>query len=51
MIKAVEDVVGTVHQECVSERSSSKGAYISVTVSNAGPLFSWHDDGNHLVPT
>jgi len=35
MVKAVEEVVGTIHQECISERSSSKGRYLSVTV---GPL-------------
>lgn len=32
MIKAVEQVTGPVHVECISERPSSKGSYISVTV-------------------
>lgn len=32
----VEDVVGTVHEECVNSRLSAKGNYISVTV---GPVW------------
>lgn len=36
MVSAVESVVATpVHEECVQERPSSKGSYISVTV---GPV-------------
>lgn len=36
MLKAVEDVVGTVHLECVSERPSSGGKYVSIRV---GPVW------------
>lgn len=36
MLKAVEDVVGTVHVECVSERPSSGGKYVSVRI---GPVW------------
>ncbi len=36
MVGAVEQVVGVVHTECVSQRSSSKGQYLSVTV---GPVW------------
>lgn len=36
MVQAVESVVGTVHTECVSDRSSARGRYISVTV---GPVW------------
>lgn len=36
MISSVEDVVGSVHVECISERSSSQGKYVSVTV---GPVW------------
>lgn len=36
MKKAVEDVVGTVHLECVSERPSSGGKYVSVRI---GPVW------------
>ena len=32
MVSTVEAVVGPVHVECVSERASSKGSYLSVTV-------------------
>ena len=36
MVSAVESVVATpVHEECVQERPSSKGSYISVTI---GPV-------------
>jgi putative lipoic acid-binding regulatory protein len=36
MLKAVEAVVGTVHMECVSERPSSGGKYVSVRI---GPVW------------
>lgn len=36
MTACVEEVVGTVHQECVNSRLSSNGNYISVTV---GPVW------------
>lgn len=36
MLKAVEAVVGTVHVECVSERPSSGGKYVSVRI---GPVW------------
>ena len=36
MVSAVSSVVGSVHCECISERNSSSGAYISVTV---GPVW------------
>lgn len=36
MLKAVEAVVGTVHLECVSERPSSGGKYVSVRI---GPVW------------
>jgi putative lipoic acid-binding regulatory protein len=31
MTACVEEVVGTVHEECISSRLSTKGNYISVT--------------------
>lgn len=34
-LQAVESVVGTVHMECISQRPSSKGQYISVKI---GPV-------------
>lgn len=40
MIKAVEQVTGPVHVECISERPSSKGSYISVTVRVWGKVCS-----------
>lgn len=43
MVSAVESVVGHVHLECVSERSSSAGSYISVTV---GPV--WVQDADQV---
>ncbi|GAX78253.1 hypothetical protein CEUSTIGMA_g5695.t1 [Chlamydomonas eustigma] len=36
ILQAVESVVGPVHVECMSQRASSKGAYLSVTV---GPVW------------
>jgi len=36
MKQAVEEVVGTVHLECVSERPSSGGKYVSVRI---GPVW------------
>lgn len=36
MLAAVESVVGTVHMECVSERPSSGGKYVSVRI---GPVW------------
>ncbi|KAG1660258.1 hypothetical protein FOA52_007656 [Chlamydomonas sp. UWO 241] len=44
MVKAVEGVVGTVHQECISDRSSSRGSYISVTV---GPV--WVESCDQII--
>jgi putative lipoic acid-binding regulatory protein len=41
MVGAVEQVVGSVHIECVSERSSSRGRYVSVTV---GPVWVRNSD-------
>lgn len=43
MLKAVEDVVGTVHVECVSERPSSGGKYVSVRI---GPV--WVESGDQV---
>jgi putative lipoic acid-binding regulatory protein len=36
MMQAVESVVGTIHVECVSERPSSGGKYVSVRI---GPVW------------
>lgn len=36
MLSAVQSVVGTVHMECVSERPSSGGKYVSVRI---GPVW------------
>lgn len=42
MVGAVESVTGeSVHEECVQERPSSKGSYISVTV---GPVLMHNRD-------
>ena len=46
MVSAVESVVATpVHEECVQERPSSKGSYISVTV---GPVLLHNRDQARL---
>lgn len=44
MVAAVERVVGSVHEECVSERHSSQRKYISVTV---GPV--WIQNGDQII--
>eukprot|EP00879_Flechtneria_rotunda_P009868 GHRR01010320.1.p1 GENE.GHRR01010320.1~~GHRR01010320.1.p1 ORF type:complete len:167 (+),score=33.02 GHRR01010320.1:240-740(+) len=44
MLSAVWLVVGTVHQECVSERPSSGGKYISVRI---GPV--WVESADQVV--
>lgn len=33
MVGCVEKVVGPIHEECVSQRASAKGNYVSVTLS------------------
>lgn len=47
MVAAVERVVGSVHEECVSERHSSQRKYISVTV---GPVWIQNGDQVSWVP-
>jgi len=44
MVEAVSSVVGTVHQECISERPSSKGSYVSVRI---GPV--WVQNSDQVV--
>lgn len=44
MKQAVEEVVGTVHLECVSERPSSGGKYVSVRI---GPV--WVENADQVV--
>ena len=44
-VAAVESVVGQVHYECIAEKHSSKGAYISVTI---GPV--WVENGDQVWP-
>jgi putative lipoic acid-binding regulatory protein len=43
MLAAVEEVVGTVHVECVSQRPSSGGKYVSVRI---GPV--WVESGDQV---
>jgi putative lipoic acid-binding regulatory protein len=43
MLKSVVDVVGTVHYECISQRASTTGKYLSVTV---GPV--WLVNGDQV---
>jgi hypothetical protein len=45
MMQAVEAVVGTVHVECVSERPSSGGKYVSVRI---GPV--WVETADQVRP-
>ncbi len=47
MVAAVERVVGSVHEECVSERHSSQRKYISVTV---GPVWIQNGDQVSRIP-
>jgi putative lipoic acid-binding regulatory protein len=51
ILQAVESVVGPVHVECMSERSSSKGAYLSVTVSLCHPSCMFVKAGLTFNPT
>eukprot|EP00882_Tetradesmus_deserticola_P006491 GHRQ01006830.1.p1 GENE.GHRQ01006830.1~~GHRQ01006830.1.p1 ORF type:complete len:162 (+),score=39.34 GHRQ01006830.1:557-1042(+) len=44
MLAAVESVVGSVHVECISERPSSGGKYVSVRI---GPV--WVQDADQVV--
>lgn len=44
MLAAVEGVVGSVHVECVSQRPSSGGKYVSVRI---GPV--WVQDADQVV--
>lgn len=44
MVAAVESVVGQVHYECIAEKHSSKGAYISVTI---GPV--WVENSDQII--
>ena len=41
MTRCVESVVGTVHAECIAQRPSSKGNYVSVTCAWAGRQACW----------
>jgi putative lipoic acid-binding regulatory protein len=45
MMQAVESVVGTIHVECVSERPSSGGKYVSVRI---GPV--WVENADQVRP-